>query len=117
MKFLSKATVTALGFTALVAASGLAVTAPGNKAEAGFNESRWFLQNVCLARTNELLGKTDWQKYEAEARQSRARLRKAGVPERHLREMEETTTTVILSSTTEENVAGGPKLCIQWYKT
>ena len=79
------------------------------------NESRWFLQNVCLARANQELGNSDWTKYNQEAKESRRRLRNAGVPESHLREMEVSTTNIIKASFDGGN--GSTQLCIQWYNT
>jgi|GEM_PF-3522706 len=107
----------AFALTAFLSATGLGVISTAGPAEAAFNESRWFLQNVCLARTHELLGTADWNKYLTEAKQSRGRLRQSGVPERHLREMEEMTTRLINASTNDTNKHEGPDLCIQWYKT
>jgi hypothetical protein len=96
---------------------GLGALSAPSEAEAARNESRWFLQNVCLANAAQLMGRTDWPKYEQEAKESRKRLRRNGVPEAHLREMEDFATNVIRSTTTAQNAHKGPDLCIQWYKT
>jgi tellurite resistance protein len=81
------------------------------------NESRWFLQNVCMANATKLLGRSDWEEYDSEANAARKRLKKRGVPEAHLKEMEDFTVKTIRSTTTAQNVHKGPQLCIQWYKT
>ena len=81
------------------------------------NESRWFLQNVCMANAIELLGRTEWREFAEEASASRKRLKSRGVPEAHLREMEDFATNIIQSTTTPENAHQGPQLCIQWYNT
>ncbi len=104
-----------LNLAAVLAIAGTVIAA--QPAEAGFNESRWFLQNVCLANANQVLGHSEWTNYQREAKQSRARLRRAGVPERHLREMENQTTRMIRTSAKQANGENSPRLCIQWYKT
>ena len=100
---------------ALVGAFGM--TAAGDAEAGSRNESRWFLQNVCMANAVELLGKPEWVNYKEEAKAARKRLKSRGVPEAHLKEMESFATKIIRSTTTPENVAEGPGLCIQWYKT
>ncbi len=95
----------------LLAAAGL----PADAAKR--NESRWFLQNVCLANATKILGKTDWKSYQKEAKAARKRLKSRGVPEAHLREMEDFATRVIRTTTTEQNKAKAPQLCMQWYST
>lgn len=94
-------------------------SALGSTAEAAQkrNESRWFLQNVCMANATKILGRNEWSDYANEAKAARSRLRKRGVPEAHLREMESFATNIITSTTTEENADQGPQLCIQWYST
>jgi len=106
-----------LAVTALTCVLGLSALGAPSQAEAARNESRWFLQNVCLANAAQLMGRTDYTKYEEEAAAARKRLRKNGVPEAHLREMEDFATNVIRSTTTAQNADQGPQLCIQWYKT
>ena len=81
------------------------------------NESRWFLQNVCLASAVKLMGDESWKRFHKEAKAARGRLKSRGVPEAHLREMEDFAIKIINSTTTEENIESGPQLCIQWYKT
>ena len=81
------------------------------------NESRWFLQNVCMANATKILGRADWVDFDKEAKAARKRLRKRGVPEPHLREMEGFATKIIKSTTTAENAHKGPQLCVQWYST
>ena len=99
-----------------LAAAALILAFQAGPAEANFNESRWFLQNVCLAKANKYLGNSDWAKYQKEANRSRARLRSKGVPEHHLREMERMTTRMITVGV-KRDAPNSPRLCIQWYNT
>lgn len=115
MKFTLKTIGVCAGLAAFAVAFGLSSTTQAQTGTAGFNESRWFLQNVCLARANQELGNSDWTKYNQEAKESRRRLRNAGVPESHLREMEVSTTNIIKASFDGGN--GSTQLCIQWYNT
>jgi hypothetical protein len=115
MKLTLKTTSLCASLAAFTLAFGLSATAQPQSADAAFNESRWFLQNVCLAKANQELGNADWAKYNAEAKESRERLRNSGVPENHLREMEASTTNIIKASFDGGN--GSTKLCIQWYNT
>ena len=117
MKVFFGRTKRSLTVTALASVIGLSALSAPSEAEAARNESRWFLQNVCLANAAQLMGRTDYTKYEEEAAAARKRLRKNGVPEAHLREMEDFATNVIRSTTTAQNAHQGPDLCIQWYKT
>lgn len=117
MKALISRSKRSLAVTALTCALGLGALGAPSEAEAARNESRWFLQNVCLANAAQLMGRTDYTKYEQEAAAARKRLRRNGVPEAHLREMEDFATNVIRSTTTAQNADQGPQLCIQWYKT
>lgn len=102
---------------AMVTGSLLLALQPQEADAAARNESRWFLQNVCLANAVKLMGDGSWTKFQKEARATRQRLASRGVPEAHLKEMESFATKIINSTTTPENVAEGPQLCIQWYKT
>ncbi len=100
-----------------VMTGSLLLALQSQEASAARNESRWFLQNVCLANAVKLMGDNSWTKFQKEARATRQRLASRGVPEAHLKEMESFATKIINSTTTPENVAEGPQLCIQWYKT
>ena len=117
MRVFTGSTKRSLAVSALACFIGLGALSAPTDAEAARNESRWFLQNVCLANATQLMGRTDWTKYDEEAQAARKRLRRNGVPEAHLREMEDFATNVIRSTTTAQNAHKGPDLCIQWYKT
>ena len=101
----------------MIIASGSLSSVGTAKAAKERNESRWFLQNVCLANATKLLGREDWKNYAKEAKAARGRLKSRGVPESHLKEMEDFAVNIIRSTTTAENVHEGPQVCIQWYKT
>ena len=103
-------------FSATLIAGAIIDTGPADAAKQR-NESRWFLQNVCLANATQLLGRSDWKDYDKEAKAARKRLKSRGVPESHLKEMEQFATNAIRSTTTAQNVHEGPQVCIQWYKT
>ena len=110
-----KAMIGAFAVAGLLAGTfGLSAEAEAAKKR---NESRWFLQNVCMANATKILGRSDWKKFAQEAKASRSRLRNRGVPEAHLREMEGFATNIIQTTTTKDNAHEGPQLCIQWYKT
>ncbi len=117
MKFGLKKAGAIFCLTAAMTVFGPDLLGQSQEASAARNESRWFLQNVCLANANQVLGKPDWVKYQYEATQARARLRKNGVPEAHLQEMESFAIEMIRASTQPGSNRGGPKLCKQWYST
>jgi len=81
------------------------------------NEARWYQQNYCMVKAYEALGKSDFATYDKNARQSRATLIRAGVPENHIRELEAFINKTIKQTAAHNKAHQGPRICMQWYST
>ena len=108
-----------LGGLVLAAALGALVLTGATPAEAGKrNESRWFLQNVCMAQTTKLLGRSDWKSFDKEAKAARNRLKSNGRPRgSSARDGRFRRADHQLDHHGPKRLHQGPQLCIQWYKT
>jgi hypothetical protein len=102
---------------ASVAIAGAVLVAVASPATAARNEARWYQQNYCMVKAYEAMGKTDYATYDKNARQSRAYLKKHGVPEHHIRELETFINKTIRQTKARNNAHQGPRICMQWYST
>ncbi|WP_422368969.1 hypothetical protein [Pelagibius sp.] len=105
-----------LRFTACIAVAGFVLATSASPAAAR-NEARWYQQNFCMVKAYEALGKKDAATYNRNARQSRAKLIKGGVPEHHIRELEAFIKRTIDKTRAGNKAHQGPRICMQWYST
>ncbi|WP_299624261.1 hypothetical protein [Pelagibius sp.] len=105
-----------LRMAACVAVAGFVLATSATPAAAR-NEARWYQQNYCMVKAYEALGKKDAATYNRNARQSRAKLIRLGVPEHHIRELEAFINKTINKSKAVNKAHQGPRLCMQWYST
>ncbi len=105
-----------LRFAACVAVAGFVLATSASPAAAR-NEARWYQQNYCMVKAYEALGKQNAATYNKNARQSRARLIKGGVPAHHIRELERFIDKTIKKTSAGNKAHQGPRICMQWYST
>lgn len=105
-----------LRLAACAAVAG-ALLATSTSPAAARNEARWYQQNYCMVKAYEALGKKDAATYNKNARQSRAKLIRLGVPEHHIRELEAFINKTINKNTRGNKAHQGPRICMQWYST
>ena len=105
-----------LRLAACAAIAGAVFAATTSPASAR-NEARWYQQNYCMVKAYEALGKDDYSTYDKNARKSRATLIRAGVPERHIRELENFINKTIRQTAAKNKAQQGPRICMQWYST
>ena len=106
-----------LRLAACIAMAGAVFAATTSPTAAARNEARWYQQNYCMVKAYEALGKDDFATYDKNARQSRATLIRAGVPERHIRELEAFINKTIRQTAAKNKAQQGPRICMQWYST
>jgi len=106
-----------LRVAACIAMAGAVFAATTSPVTAARNEARWYQQNYCMVKAYEALGKDDFATYDKNARQSRATLIRAGVPERHIRELEAFINKTIRQTAAHNKAHQGPRICMQWYST
>lgn len=106
-----------LRLAACAAIAGAVLAATTSPATAARNEARWYQQNYCMVKAYEALGKDDYAAYDKNARQSRATLIRAGVPEHHIRELEAFINKTIRQTAAHNKAHQGPRICMQWYST
>ena len=109
-------TGSSLRTAACVAVAGFVLATSASPAAAR-NEARWFQQNYCMVKAYEAMGKKDSATYTKNARQSRAKLIRGGVPEHHIRELEAFINKTIRQSKAVNKAHQGPRICMQWYST
>jgi hypothetical protein len=106
-----------LRLAACVAVAGAVFAATTSPAAAARNEARWYQQNYCMVKAYEALGKNDFATYDKNAKQSRAKLMRAGVPEHHIRELETFINKTIRQTQQSNKAHQAPRICMQWYST
>jgi len=106
-----------LRLAACVAIAGAVFAATTSPAAAARNEARWYQQNYCMVKAYEALGKNDYANYDKNARNSRNTLIRAGVPEHHIRELENFINKTIRQTKASNKAHQGPRICMQWYST
>jgi hypothetical protein len=101
----------------MAAIAGAVFAATTSPASAARNEARWYQQNYCMVKAYEALGNGDFATYDKNARQSRSTLIRAGVPEHHIRELENFISKTIRQTAATNKAHQGPRICMQWYST
>lgn len=110
-------TSSSLRLAACAAVAGFVLASSASPAAAARNEARWFQQNYCMVKAYEALGNEDSATYNKNARQSRAKLIRGGVPEHHIRELEAFINKTINKGKAVNKAHQGPRICMQWYST